>query len=91
MIFGIPPQLITSIGAGLTYSLKGWFGNKNDGDISKSDFNWTLFTKNVVIGAILGLVVYFVFPAMTIPEMVTAFPVMYILQGFVDKLWTKVF
>jgi len=84
----IPPELVNSLAAGITYTLKGWCKNKTDPELSK--FNWTLFTKNIVIGFILGALAYYLFPGTPLAE-ITGYPIFYVLQSFVDKLIYKVF
>jgi hypothetical protein len=88
-MISIPASFISSISAGMTYSLKGWFGNTEEKDPAKSNFNWGLFTKNMAIGFGLGLLGYFIYPEATVEVIAMEYPAFYILQGFIDKLWTK--
>ena len=90
-MLSVPPQLISSISAGITYSLKGWFGNKKETDEKLKNFNLTLFTKNLVIGTALGLIAYFLYPDMPIEQVAQTYPLFFVLQSFVDKLWYKLF
>ena len=79
--------IIIAVLAGVIYSLTGWAKNAEEPDARKRNFNWAKFTKNIILGLILGFIAGF-FPELELSQ-ISALPLFTVIQMFVDKLITK--
>lgn len=72
--------------AGVMYSFKGFFSDPATSNFK--DLSMQKLLKNIVLGAVLGIIAFYCFPDVNFAslEVASSFPAFVLAQVFVDKL-----